>query len=99
MRHGQTGMVQNSFFKFDAAGIPVWDLKGKDIIQGETDGSSYNNGGLRATHTAGGYLSIDTTSPVFLRGDTIYIPACFVSYYGHAFDQKTSLLRSCEALN
>ena len=48
-------MVQNSFFNFDEEGTPFWDLKGKDLIQGETDGSSYPSGGLRATHTAGGY--------------------------------------------
>ena len=43
-------------------------------VAGETDGSSYPNGGLRATHRAGGYLSIDPTSHIFLRGDTIFIP-------------------------
>ena len=51
---------------------------------GETDGSSYPNGGLRATHRAGAYLTVDPTSPIFLRGDTIFIPSCLVSYYGHA---------------
>ena len=35
---------------------------GKNILKGETDGSSYPNGGLRATHAAGGYLSVDPTS-------------------------------------
>ena len=44
---------------------------------GETDGSSYPNGGLRATHRAGGYLSVDPTSHIFLRGDTIFIPGKF----------------------
>eukprot|EP00660_Eupelagonema_oceanica_P018431 gene18431-15782_t len=36
---------------------------------------------------------------MFLRGDTVFIPAAFVSYYGHALDQKTPLLRSCDALS
>ncbi|KAH8052028.1 hypothetical protein JL722_10475 [Aureococcus anophagefferens] len=58
VRHGLVGQVQNAFFKFDAAGKPVWDLKGKDILAGETDGSSYPNGGLRGTHCAGGYVSL-----------------------------------------
>ena len=44
------------------------------LVLGETDGSSYPNGGLRATHRAGGYLSVDPTSHIFLRGDTIFIP-------------------------
>mmetsp|Transcript_30682 Transcript_30682/g.42876 ORF Transcript_30682/g.42876 Transcript_30682/m.42876 type:complete len:708 (+) Transcript_30682:3-2126(+) len=99
VRHGLSGQVQNAFFKFDGEGKPVWDLKGKDLIQGETDGSSYPNGGLRATHTAGGYLKVDPTSHIWLRGDTIFIPACFVSYYGHALDEKTPLLRSVDAMN
>lgn len=68
-------------------------------MKGETDGSSYPNGGLRATHTAGGYLSVDPTSPIFLRGDTIFIPASFVNYHGQALDEKTPLLRSCDALS
>jgi len=99
VRHGQTGQVQNAFFNFDKAGRPAWDLKGKDLIQGETDGSSYPGGGLRATHTAGGYLTVDPTSPMFLRGDTVFIPAAFVTYHGHAIDEKTPLLRSVEAMN
>jgi hypothetical protein len=56
--------------------------------QGETDGSSYPSGGLRATHTAGGYTVLDPTSPVFLRGDTVYVPTVFVSFYGQALDEK-----------
>jgi len=99
VRHGLTGQVQNAFFKFDSDNKAVWDLKGKDLLSGETDGSSYPNGGLRATHTAGGYLKVDPTSSIWLRDDTIFIPACFVSYYGYALDEKTPLLRSVDALN
>lgn len=86
-------------FEFDRNGKPVWDFKGKNLLKGETDGSSYPNGGLRATHRAGGYLAVDTTSPIFLRGDTIFIPSCLVSYYGHALDEKTPLLRASDALS
>jgi glutamine synthetase len=75
------------------------DFKGKTLIKGETDGSSYPNGGLRGTHEAGGYLAVDTSSPIFLRGDTIFIPSVFVSYYGKALDEKTPLLRANNALN
>lgn len=99
VRHGQSGQVQNAFFNFDKNGTPQWNLKGKDLIQGETDGSSYPTGGLRATHTAGGYLTVDPTSPMWLRGDAVYIPAAFVSYHGHSIDEKTPLLRSVEALD
>lgn len=76
-----------------------YDFKGSDLVKGETDGSSYPNGGLRATHTAGGYLAVDTTSPIFLKGDTIFIPSVFVSYFGKALDEKTPLLRANDALS
>ena len=99
VRHGQTGQVQNTMLEFSNDGLPKWDFKGKNILKGETDGSSYPNGGLRATHRAGGYLSVDPTSPIFLRGDTIFIPACLSSYYGQALDEKTPLLRASDALS
>jgi len=76
-----------------------FDFDGKMLTKGETDGSSFPNGGLRATHTAGGYLALDTSSPIFLRGDTVFIPSAFVSYYGAALDEKTPLLRSNAALS
>ena len=100
VRHGQSAQVQNTMMEFDMkTGKPLWDFKGKNILKGETDGSSYPNGGLRATHRAGGYLTVDPTSPIFLRGDTIFIPACLVSYYGHVLDEKTPLLRASDALS
>jgi len=99
VRHGLSGQVQNMMLEFDKNMEIKQDFKGKTLIKGETDGSSYPNGGLRATHTAGGYLAIDTSSPIFLRGDTIFIPSVFVSYYGAALDEKTPLLRANNALN
>lgn len=99
VRHGQSGQVQNRMMKFDKNNEIQWDFKGKDLVKGETDGSSFPNGGLRGTHCAGGYLAIDTSSPIFLRGDTIFVPSALVSYYGDALDEKTPLLRSNAALN
>jgi glutamine synthetase len=99
VRHGLSAQVQNHMFEFGRDGVPVWDFKGKNILKGETDGSSYPNGGLRATHRAGAYLSVDPTSPIFLRGDAIFIPACMVSYYGHALDEKTPLMRASDAMS
>ena len=86
-------------FDFEESGLPEWRLTGRDILKGESDASSYPNGGMRSNHCAGGYLTIDATSPIFLRGDTIFIPAAFVSWLGHALDQKTSLLRASDALS
>lgn len=99
VRHGQSGQVHNMMLKFGADGQVVQDFKGKTLVKGETDGSSYPNGGLRGTHQAGGYLAVDTSSPIFLRGDTIFIPSVFVSYYGMALDEKTPLLRANAALD
>ena len=100
VRHGQTGQVQNMMMKFNRSTNDVeFDFEGSNLIKGETDGSSYPNGGLRATHQAGGYLALDTSSPIFLRGDTVFIPSAFVSYYGAALDEKTPLLRSNAALS
>ena len=99
MRHGNTGQVQMSMLEYNSDGTPTFELKGKHILFGETDGSSYPNGGMRATHTAGGYLCIDPSSPVFLRDDCMFIPACFVSYAGKALDEKTPLHRAHQAMS
>jgi len=98
-RHGQSAQVQNAFFEFDSNMKPVWKLKGKDLLHGETDGSSYANGGMRDTHRAAAYLTIDPKSPIFLRDDAIFIPACFVSYKGEALDEKIPLHRATSALS
>ena len=98
VRHGLVGMVQNAFFKFDNDGVPVWDLKGKDLIQGETDGRRARRAASAARHCAGGYVQVDSSSPIYLRGDTIFIPSCLVSFFGDALDEKTPLLRSVDAL-
>jgi len=99
VRHGLTGQVHNAMFVFGADGKPEWSLSGKELLKGETDGSSYPSGGMRATHTAGGYTILDPTSPIFLRGDTVFIPTVFVSFYGDALDEKTPLLRSMQAVS
>mmetsp|Transcript_31993 Transcript_31993/g.83716 ORF Transcript_31993/g.83716 Transcript_31993/m.83716 type:complete len:722 (+) Transcript_31993:90-2255(+) len=99
LRFGQTGMVQNAMFNFNSKGECVTAFSGDELVQGETDGSSYQNGGLRATHTAGGYTSLDPTSPIFIRGDTVFIPTVFVSWHGTALDEKTPLLKSMRTVS
>jgi glutamine synthetase len=64
VRHGLSAHVDNSMMEFDSAGKPVFKLSGEALLQGETDGSSYPNGGMRATHTAGGYLAGPYTPPL-----------------------------------
>jgi len=98
-RHGHVGCVQLAMFEFDKNMQPLWELKGKHLLQGETDGSSYPNGGMRATHTAGGYLCIDPISPMYVRDDCLYVPAAFVAYTGKSLDEKIPLHRACGALS
>jgi glutamine synthetase len=99
VRHGLSAQVHQTMFEFDKDGKPFFKLEGEMLLQGETDGSSYPNGGMRATHTAGGYLSIDPMSPIFLREDTVFIPAAFVSYNGDALDEKTPLHRAVQSMS
>ena len=74
VRLGMTGQVHNAFFSFGDDGKPLFEFKGKELLKGETDGSSYLNGGMRATHTAGGYTALDPSSDIFIRGDTVMVP-------------------------
>ena len=99
VRHGLSAQVHQTLFEFDKDGKPFYNFSGEMLLQGETDGSSYPNGGMRATHTAGGYLSLDPMSPVFIREDTVFIPACFVSYNGDALDEKTPLHRAVQSMS
>ena len=99
VRHGLSAQVHQTLFEFDKDGKPVYNFDGEMLLQGETDGSSYPNGGMRATHTAGGYLSIDPMSPIFMREDTVFIPAAFVSYNGDALDEKTPLHRAVQSMS
>ena len=99
LRLGQTGQVHNSIFQFNQKGELEYCFGADELLQGETDGSSYMNGGLRVTHTAGGYTAIDPSSPVFIRGDTMFIPTVFVSWHGDSLDEKTPLLKSMRSVS
>ncbi|MCF0129686.1 MAG: glutamine synthetase III [Pseudobutyrivibrio sp.] len=101
---GVTAEKHDSFISAPlASGKVLMSFSGKELIKGETDGSSFPSGGLRATFEARGYTAWDCTSPAFVRQDaagaTLCIPTAFCSYMGEALDQKTPLLRSMEALN
>eukprot|EP00238_Polyblepharides_amylifera_P006290 CAMPEP_0196579046 /NCGR_PEP_ID=MMETSP1081-20130531/16539_1 /TAXON_ID=36882 /ORGANISM="Pyramimonas amylifera, Strain CCMP720" /LENGTH=767 /DNA_ID=CAMNT_0041898483 /DNA_START=79 /DNA_END=2382 /DNA_ORIENTATION=+ len=98
-RHGQSAQVQMSLLSFDSEGKPRFNFSGKQLLQSETDGSSYPNGGMRATHTAAAYLTVDPESPIFLRGDAFFIPACFCSFDGKALDEKIPLHRSVQCMS
>ncbi|KAL3941818.1 MAG: hypothetical protein SGBAC_003898 [Bacillariaceae sp.] len=74
-------------------------FSGKDLVKGVVDGSFLPTGDLRNPQNANGFLAIDTSSPIFCRGDVVFIPSVLVSEDGEALDEKTPLLRSREALS
>lgn len=75
------------------------DFRGKELIKGEPDASSFPSGGLRATFEARGYTAWDPTSYAFIKDGVLCIPTAFYSYTGVALDKKTPLLRSMQAIN
>ncbi len=96
---GLTAEKHDSFISPTSEGKTILEFSGKLLTQGEPDASSFPSGGLRATFEARGYTAWDCTSPVFIKGKTLYIPCAFCSYTGEALDKKTPLLRSMEALD
>lgn len=96
---GITAEKHDSFIQASPDGGVIMDFSGRELIKGEPDASSFPSGGLRATFEARGYTAWDPTSYAFIRDKTLCIPTAFCSYSGEAMDEKTSLLRSMDALN
>ena len=69
------------------------------MVRGESDGSSFPNGGLRSTHTAAGYTLWDNSSAPFIREDVLIVPSMFFAWTGDALDEKIPLLRATSALS
>ena len=96
---GITAEKHDSFITPTGDGRVIMDFSGKELVKGESDGSSFPNGGLRATFEARGYTAWDPTSYAFVRDNSLYIPTCFFSYTGESLDKKTPLLRSMEEVS
>jgi glutamine synthetase len=101
---GSTAEKHDSFYDPSETGNEaISKFKGKVLIQGEPDASSFPNGGIRATHRARGYTAWDPTSPAYLlesaNGTTLCIPTSFISWTGESLDTKTPLLKSMQALD
>jgi glutamine synthetase len=100
---GITAEKHDSFLSPDGDGGALVEFSGKQLVQGEPDGSSFPSGGIRSTFEARGYTIWDVTSPAYIlenpNGTTLCIPTAFVSWTGEALDKKTPLLRSMQALN
>lgn len=80
------GMIENTF-------------TGQELLRGEPDASSFPSGGLRETSHARGYTAWDITSPVYVKENTLCIPAAFCSYTGESLDTKTPLLKAMHAVS
>ncbi len=100
---GATAEKHDSFFSPTSDGGTLSEFSGKQLCQGEPDGSSFPSGGIRVTSQARGYTIWDVTSPAYIlenpNGNTLCIPTAFVSWTGEALDKKTPVLRSMQALN
>ncbi len=96
---GITAEKHDSFISPEGEERVIMEFRGKELVQGESDASSFPSGGLRATFEARGYTAWDATSYAFIKDGTLYIPTAFCSYGGEALDKKTPLLRSMEAVN
>lgn len=94
-----TAGKHDSFLSTQKDGSVFLNFKGKELIKGEPDASSFPSGGLRNTFEARGYTAWDCTSPAFVRDGTLYIPTAFCSYTGEALDTKTPLLRSMSVIS
>lgn len=100
---GKTAGKQVSFLELKDKKI-IQTLDAKTLIKGETDASSFPNGGSRMTFEARGYTVWDYTSPCMIKQDlsgnkVLIIPTAFCSYHGTALDEKTPLLRAINAIN
>jgi glutamine synthetase len=100
---GITAEKHDSFLSPTAEGTAIAEFRGKELIKGEPDASSFPSGGMRSTFEARGYTAWDPTSPPWLHVSgnsvTLVIPTAFVSWTGEALDKKTPLLRSMEAVS
>ncbi len=100
---GATAEKHISFYTPDEEGGVISEFSGKALTQGESDASSFPNGGLRSTFEARGYTVWDCSSPAYIKrttnGQTLCIPTAFISWAGEALDKKTPVLRSTAALD
>lgn len=98
-----TAEKHDGFISVQGDGSVITELTGKLLVQGEPDGSSFPNGGIRSTNAARGYTAWDVTSPAYVmhtdNGVTLCIPTVFVSWTGEALDKKVPLLRSIAAMS
>ncbi len=97
-----TAEKHQAFTLGDTDGNPIEVFRGRNLVQGEPDASSFPSAGTRSTFEARGYSAWDISSPAFIvkspKGGTLCIPSVFLSFDGTPLDLKTPLLRSLDAV-
>src|SRR5947207_4432196 len=63
---GITAEKHDSFLNPSADGTAIAEFRGKELIKGEPDASSFPSGGMRSTFEARGYTAWDPTSSPWL---------------------------------
>ena len=96
---GTTSEKHDAFLEPAGNGGAISKFSGRELVSGESDASSFPNGGLRSTFEARGYTAWDPTSFAFIKDEVLCIPTAFCSYNGEALDKKTPLLRSMGAIS
>ncbi len=100
---GAAAGKHTSFIDWCSPDKVIEQFCGSELIQGESDASSFPSGGLRSTFEARGYTGWDPSSPAFLwsggEGLTLCIPSFFLSWSGDVLDSKLPLLRSNAAIS
>ena len=64
---GITAEKHDSFLTPTNEGTALAEFRGKELIKGEPDASSFPSGGMRSTFEARGYTAWDPTSPPWLH--------------------------------
>lgn len=100
---GATAEKHDAFIEWSEEERILEKFSGKQLLQGESDASSFPSGGLRTTSEARGYTGWDPTSPPFVwnagNGITLCIPSVFFSWTGDVLDSKIPLLRAEKHIN
>ncbi len=96
---GATAEKHDAFISPVDGGKAIENFQANELIQQESDASSFPSGGIRNTFEARGYTAWDPSSPAFIMDNTLCIPTIFVSYTGEALDFKTPLLKALNAID
>ena len=96
---GGTAEKHDAFFEPITRDSAIERFSGNQLVQQESDASSFPNGGIRNTFEARGYTAWDPSSPPFVYGTVLYIPTIFIAYTGEALDNKTPLLKALSAID